>query len=697
MWLCKMLSRILLIVLLGVTSSASLDYFDANNSTDDLLILHNKTLSDLNGHQIDCTNLCVHSVNGTLLGIPGCFKDCQDASNSTQEVTHIPIGDISFSVDLMCQTATEIMLRMKSDQQLSSDYGVPGLFVVEVKSPTFSSIYISEFQYPMLHISQLEPLTEHLISGFVLSRTNRIAMLPDRKISTTAEEFPQGSVTNISIASYQVHGGEEMSVTFLWVVPEERGCYYELLWHSDAAQSQPHRKVFAIEDTSPVHNFSIDHLEFDTKVEVAIRSRSSWNFPQHEGPLNWIHIRTPSCLEWSGYDLEQCAPEAPKQLAITEVTYLPEKDHYDISVSWKKPRVAPQNYSIQLSDMDVPPEINSLGHRIVSVNKTAGNETSFTFTSALVYGTHFEVHMVAHSPGGVSPETFATKFFEKRSSVATVTQNQRTVQLLLLILIPVALLAGVCLFAYQVYLRRRKLFEFQDACLYSGHTSGQFEESNYEARTMLLRLPIDDHMEVVRENVDLLSELGEGEFGLVKLGRLRVAAETEQIVAIKMLKSTASIEEMVEFRREMDMMKSVGSHRHIVSIVGHYTQNVTELMLLTEFCPRGNLLNYLRNAWRGMNNNGSYSVPDEDVLRGEWEGVGDGEEEDLQLPSVENKCYQLTMVPPKQEDLLQMAHQIASGMEYLSKNRVIHRDLAARNVLLCDDHNEICVKIADFG
>lgn len=51
---------------------------------------------------------------------------------------------------------------------------------------------------------------------------------------------------------------------------------------------------------------------------------------------------------------------------------------------------------------------------------------------------------------------------------------------------------------------------------------------------------------------------------------------------------------MQSFYNEIEVMKSVQKHRNIIGIIGHYTKNVHDMMLITEYCDQGNLLNFLQ-------------------------------------------------------------------------------------------------------
>lgn len=159
--------------------------------------------------------------------------------------------------------------------------------------------------------------------------------------------------------------------------------------------------------------------------------------------------------------------------------------------------------------------------------------------------------------------------------------------------------------------------------------------------------------EIERDDLQLLRELGGGNFGKVYYGLYKGHTE----VAIKTLKpGTMSPHAFLE---EAAIMRKC-RHEKLVPLYGVCSQG-EPLLIVTEFMQNGSLLEYLRRHKDNKGNSNSAN-PNSSTLN---------------LP-----------------DLLDMAAQIASGMSYLEQEKLIHRDLAARNILV--GKNKI-VKVADFG
>ena len=143
----------------------------------------------------------------------------------------------------------------------------------------------------------------------------------------------------------------------------------------------------------------------------------------------------------------------------------------------------------------------------------------------------------------------------------------------------------------------------------------------------------------------LLSTLGEGSTGKVKLAEHK---ETGKKVAIKIIKKSdvaKNPEVEVKLRREIALMK-VFDNPHLLRLVDVY-ETAGHILIILEYAEHGELFEYLTSR-------GSLAV----------------------------------------EDGMRIFRQIIYGLEFLHHHAICHRDLKLENILL-DQHD--VVKIADFG
>ena len=110
------------------------------------------------------------------------------------------------------------------------------------------------------------------------------------------------------------------------------------------------------------------------------------------------------------------------------------------------------------------------------------------------------------------------------------------------------------------------------------------------------------------------------------------------------------------------MLKDL-EHPNVIAAFGVCTSKGGPVCVVLEYADRGSLRDYLRKS-RG-----------------------------IMKPQPDNLDLEVEILTPN--DILTFAWQIARGMDYLSRMKLVHRDLAARNILL-SSIGKIC-KISDFG
>jgi len=116
----------------------------------------------------------------------------------------------------------------------------------------------------------------------------------------------------------------------------------------------------------------------------------------------------------------------------------------------------------------------------------------------------------------------------------------------------------------------------------------------------------------------------------------------------------ATSEEIENLLKELSVMKMVGKHVNIISLLGCCTKG-GQVMLIVEYAKYGNLRDYLRRK-----------RPPGHVLSGSYESPSDTDNNEQEnILNDDDLTRSLTI-----NDLLLFCLQIASGMEYLHLKKV---------------------------
>lgn len=149
------------------------------------------------------------------------------------------------------------------------------------------------------------------------------------------------------------------------------------------------------------------------------------------------------------------------------------------------------------------------------------------------------------------------------------------------------------------------------------------------------------------DNYEVKQKLGNGKFGLVKLG---IHKNSGRKVAIKIInKNNMSLEDQGLVKTEIEILK-ICQHPNIIKLYDVF-ENVDNIYIIMEYCSGGDLFTYI-------------------------------EQRGFKLPE-KRAC--------------ELIHKLSMSIAYLHSYGIAHRDLKPENILMTDNTDTADIRLLDFG
>ncbi|XP_045483069.1 tyrosine-protein kinase receptor torso-like [Harmonia axyridis] len=593
------------------------------------------------------------------------FCECSNETYSEEDSLDWTPENTHENLNLKCKSQDMFHVEWKNENEFSNKSKIAYFLHISYNEKNiFTEVIFCNYY----SISKVSPNETYKVTLWAVDGTN-VSFSNTLTVKTPEKGRIPLPVPNVTVSL--IPNGAKYEAEIEWSPAEDLSCYYEIVlfcMHSGHRfNPAPAPEYFELIDALDLFKLNLNDLEFGYDYALTIKAQSA-EF-EEESRNKTVEIIVPTCLE-TYENLTICEPPQPENLTIEEIQLAPAI--YDIHINWSKPSLLPDYYVAKLSILN-----KSVDTSTMPTLNMSGEATSATFKHVELTS-YYQVHLQAFSKAGGSFTAVRDRLSMHPLRIpAMPDEKYQNLKILLIVLFSVGSTSVVIAVLVPMIQRRfgRNVSKFDTTA--EDQSFSQIDQYSYPPQVLYTA----DKWHINFDDVTFKAVIGEGAFGVVWQANIG-----EKTVACKILKENASADEVRQLNQEIDIMKQVGPHPNIVSIIGYITRKVHNgPILVVEFCPKGSLLSYLREIYTNI----EYRLRRIQMEESE-QGPNDFTN---QLYTFDWKQLNEELTLTK-TDMISFGRQIASGMEYLSSQKVLHRDLAARNILMMDDKT---VKVSDFG
>ncbi|KAG5673371.1 hypothetical protein PVAND_003427 [Polypedilum vanderplanki] len=523
----------------------------------------------------ECLNVNRYSNNSKVL--ENCMNDCSEAND---RILNYEALAESSNFSLYCRDTQSLLIKIDHEvSEAAVDKNETFVYMLKVKESTgkFTDRIYSFSDESLINVTIHDPslaetttLSYEITAYIISSKNSTVQMLGKKNFTTLMPDFKPEPVTEDMIFDLKwieyfnkTENDQRLNLTFKWLPERSHTCYYNVLFYGSTSIDSLDIESYPV-PIGKLYEYTMSNLRYDSEYYVAIRAVNK-NKPDLYSQVQWKEISS---------------PENENKFEIKTTLKHVSDNNFDVKITWNEPSTLPNYYRVELKNL----------HAHTRKDYTAdvkGTEKFYLFKNIELTSLNIFINVTGFGPSNnihVHDYAFINRQIIPQSKVINI-----------LFYIFVALVVILFLFLFKVWKGRidsfisifaQKRIDDLDIEIVKTMSTGTVLDA-------IAELTKDEKMEIERENITVLQLIGEGAFGLVKKGLIIKNGE-KQYVAVKMIKNTSNLEDIKQFHQEISVMKSVGQHENIVSIVGHCTSDINELMLLTEYCDDGSLLDLLR-------------------------------------------------------------------------------------------------------
>ncbi|ALC40743.1 tor [Drosophila busckii] len=409
----------------------------------DLLLMRKISEDETLLQVASCTQDCLQENRATYpvkLGFNDCLVDCQNNSNISNGTQVHKIQE-NFMLSPVCRTESEISFRFVWVQHsIASKQLAPNvIYIIKIaKDVNFikdTTVYLSDDSF--FTLPNLQNNTKYMITTLAVHADGAYSLIGiQEQFGTLRGGYKPDKMGYVQLRSFQQQSDnwQRLEAQVEWQPSADRNCYFDILYYSTNSQSMGAMIPVNIRDPRQLYTYTISNMSFGEQLKVGVRTINEKN--NLESPVEWITIQAPNCLDWYNYNYTLCAPLKPSNVSVQQLHM--QQNILALNVSWAMPKYLPDYYTLHIFDLHK--DSAQFTYRL------SGQANSFYIANVTVLGAIFELHLTAHSEGGLN----ATSVLISKDPMVTWQQKLSIYidgslgKLLLFLLIPICCIAVLC-------------------------------------------------------------------------------------------------------------------------------------------------------------------------------------------------------------------------------------------------------------